>query len=199
MIRAGREPLEGPVEVDDGFIGGEEEGIIGRQTFKKAKIVVAVEVPGPSREQMGRVRMQVVPDFSGESLVGFVVTNVARGSLVITDGWTGYDPLGRKGFVHQVREAASGKKHQAGWLPNVHLAISLLKRWLLGTHQGAVRPKQLQHYLDEFAFRYNRRKSQHVGKIFYRMLQGTVATAPTPYWKLVGRTGPDEPLHIEPT
>ena len=199
MIRAGREPLEGPVEVDDGFIGGQEEGVIGRETFKKAKIVVAVEVPGPTRQRIGRVRMQVVPDFSGESLVGFVVGSVAPGSLVITDGWTGYEPLGRNGFVHRVREAPSGKKEKAEWLRNVHLVLSLLKRWLLGTHQGAIRPKQLQHYLDEFAFRYNRRKSRHVGKIFYRMLQGAAVTEPTPYWKLVGRPRPDVPLPVEPT
>lgn len=199
MIRAGREPLEGPVEVDDGFVGGEEEGVVGRETFKKAKIVVAVEVRGPHRETLGRVRMQVVPDFSCESLVGFTVSHVSHGSVVITDGWSGYEPLGRHGFVHQVRDATPSKKEKDEWLPNVHLGISLLKRWLLGTHQGAVRPKQLQHYLDEFAFRYNRRKSQHVGKIFYRMLQGATATQPTPYWRLVGRTAPDTPLPVVAT
>lgn len=199
MVRAGREPLEGPVEMDDGFVGGEEEGVVGRETFKKAKIVVAVEVAGPTREKIGRVRMQVVPDFSRESLERFAVVNVACGSVIITDGWSGYESLSRGGFVHKVHEAASSKRDKAQLLPNVHMAISLLKRWLLGTHQGAVRPKQLQHYLDEFAFRFNRRKSQHVGKIFQRMLQGAAATEPTPYWQLVGRANPGTPLPVEAT
>src|SRR3990172_1774256 len=142
MIRAGREALEGPVEVDDGFIGGEEEGAIGRQTFKKAKIAVAVEVPGLDRRKIGRVRLQVVKDFSAKSLVGFVLVNVASGSRVITDDWTGYSPLRKHGFLHEVRSPGASKK-EGKFLPNVHLVVSLLKRWLLGTHQGAVRSKQL--------------------------------------------------------
>jgi len=197
MVRAGREPLEGPVEVDDSFLGGKEEGVSGRQTVKKAKIVVAVEVAGGGRKQIGRVRLQVVEDFSSASLIAFVVDNVAAGSMVITDDWTSYGPLYRHGFRHEVRQAASSKKRKAESLPNVHVVISLLKRWLLGTHQGAVRPKHLQRYLDEFAFRHNRRKSRHVGKIFYRLLQGVTSTQETPYWQLVNRRSPDEPLHIE--
>jgi len=199
MVRAGREPLEGPVEVDDGFIGGAEEGATGRQTFKKAKIAVAVEVPGGDRRKIGRVRLQVVEDFSAKSLIGFVSANVLPGSRVLTDDWTGYGPLRRDGFIHEVRGSGSSKKEKSELLPNVHLLLSLLKRWLLGTHQGAVRNKHLQHYLDEFAFRYNRRKVQHVGKIFYRTLQGTAATEPTPYWKLIGRTDSNTPLPVGPT
>lgn len=191
MIRAGREPLEGPVEVDDGFLGGEEEGVIGRKTFKKARIVVAVEVPGPSRAQTGRVRISHVNDFSASSLVGFVLESVRPGSKVITDAWTGYAPLCRHGFLHEVHNKASDKAGTLEMLAHVHRVVSLLKRWLLGTHHGAVRPEQLQHYLDEFVFRHNRRKSQYVGKIFYRMLQGAAATSPTPYKKLVIHANPD--------
>ena len=196
MIRAGREPLAGPVEVDDCFIGGHEEGVAGRQTFKKAKVVVAVEVPGASRKQLGRARLGHVADFSASSLVPFVVDTVAAGSQVITDGWQGYRPLGRKGYAHEVRVAASAEPGSDELLANVHRVISLVKRWLLGTHQGAVSPKHLQHYLDEFAFRHNRRKSRHVGKLFYRMLQGASTTEATPYWQLVGRAAPDKPLHL---
>jgi hypothetical protein len=199
MVRVGREPLEGPVEVDDGFIGGEEEGVTGRKTFKKAKIVVAVEVPGADRREIGRVRLQVVEDFSSKSLGGFVIENVAAGSTVITDDWTGYSNLSRHGFRHEVHQAASARKAKAEVLPDVHVVISLLKHWLLGTHQGAVRPKHLQRYLDEFAFRHNRRKSRHVGKIFYRTLQGAAGTPATPYWQLVNRSAPDEPLPVVDT
>ena len=188
MIRAGREPLDGPVEVDDAFIGGAEHGVMGRQSIKKAKIVVAVEVPGGARKQLGRIRIAHVPDFSQRSLVGFVRQNVQPGSDVTTDGWQGYNCVVSQGYVHHRRVADSDL------LAHVHRIVSLLKRWLLGTHHGAVRPKQLQHYLDEFTFRHNRRKSRHVGKLFHRMLQGASSTQATPYWQLVGRSRPDTPV-----
>lgn len=193
MIRAGREPLEGPVEVDDAFIGGKEQGVKGRDTIKKAKIVVAVEVPGPFRKSLGRIRIAHVPDFSSISLIPFILENVQPGANIITDGWEGYTPLSKHGYIHEIRLSNNEM------LANVHRVISLLKRWLLGTHQGAVRPKQLQHYLDEFTFRHNRRKSHHVGKIFYRMLQGATANEPRAYWQLVGRSRPDRPLHMDIT
>lgn len=199
MVRAGREALEGPVEVDDAFIGGEETGVRGRQTFKKAKIVVAVEIKSESRPRTGRVRLKHVRDFSARSLVPFVVENVAKGAHVITDGWEGYNPLAKRGFDHEVRFVGGSREAATELLQHVHRAIALLKRWLLGTHQGAVRLKHLQHYLDEFAFRLNRRKSRHVGKIFYRLVQGASATPPTRYWNLVGRAAPDRPLDIGPT
>ncbi len=188
MIRAGREPLDGPVEVDDGFIGGKEEGVVGRETYKKAKIVVGVEVPGPLRKRVGRIRVAIIPDFSSASLIPFVIENVTAGSKVFTDGWKGYDRLHADGYQHQ--------RVDENRLDNVHRTISLLKRWILGTHHGAIRPKQLQHYLDEFGFRHNRRKSRDVGKIFYRMLEGVAATEATPYWRLVGRSTPDRPLDV---
>jgi transposase-like protein len=196
MIRTGREPLEGPVEVDDGFIGGEEEGVIGRKTLRKAKIVVAVEISGPLRSQVGRVRIRHVDDFSASSLVGFVEEAVCPGSRIITDAWTGYAPLEQKGFVHEVHNKASDSADTLRMLANVHKVVSLLKRWLMGTHQGAVRQQQLQHYLDEFVFRHNRRKSRHVGKVFYRMLQGSAATAPTPYKRLISDANPTDVQHM---
>ena len=188
MIRATREPLEGPVEVDDAFIGGEEAGVRGRQSFKKAALAVAVEIPGRKRPQMGRIRLLHVPDFSAGALLPFVCENVQERSRVITDGWEGYSLLKNAGFRHQVRAG------DAALLPHVHLVISLLKRWLLGTHQGAVRPKQLQYYLEEFTFRYNRRKSHHVGKIFHRMLQGVGDSQPLPYRAIANR--PQKPGYV---
>jgi len=199
MVRAGREALEGPVEVDEAYIGGREKGVRGRQTRKKARIVVAVEIKSDTRPQTGRVRFKVVKDFSQRSLVPFVVETVTEGARVITDGWNGYDPLRKKGLAHEVRNLGGVPEAASELLPNVHRAIALLKRWLSGTHQGAVRPKQLQHYLDEFAFRHNRRKSLHVGKIFYRLVQGICQAAPTPYWRLVGRKAPGRPLRMGAT
>jgi transposase-like protein len=192
MVRAAREPLECPVEVDDAFIGGQEKGVRGRETFKKAKIVVLIEVPGELRRVPGRVRIGQVSDFSKESLIPFIRQNVMPGGKVFTDDWAPYKELGNHGYEHQVFDKEESLTH-------VHRTISLLKRWLLGTHHGAVRPKQLQHYLEEFTFRHNRRRSTHVGKIFHRMLQGAAATAVVPYWKLVGRSAPDQPLPIGDT
>ena len=122
-----------------------------------------------------------------------------QGARIITDGWSGYNPLQKRGFVHEVRNLGGVPEAASELLPNVHRAIALLKRWLVGTHQGAVRPKQLQHYLEEFAFRHNRRKSLHVGKIFYRLVQGVCLATPAPYWKLVGRSAPGRPLHMGAT
>lgn len=187
MVRPGREPLTGVVEVDDAFIGGVEPGVKGRETLKKAKIAVAVEVP--RRRRLGRVRLQHVRDFSAASLIPFVQASVAPKARVITDGWLGYDSLRTEGYRHTRRVAPPGTPNRL--LPHVHLIISLLKRWLLGTHQGRVEVKHLQRYLDEFAFRFNRRKSLHRGKLFYRLLQHAVALPPTSYHVVVhGRAGP---------
>ena len=196
MVCPGRELLQGPVEVDYAFIGGKEAGVKGRQSFKKARIVVGVEVKGLERKITGRARVRHVKDFSADSLVPFVVENVVTGSNVITDGWSGYKALRERGFLHEVRVTRRKIPGTDDLLPNVHRVVALLKRWLLGTHHGAVQPKHLQHYLDEFTFRHNRRKSRHVGKIFYRLLQGVCETTPESYWKLIGREAPDQPLHI---
>ncbi len=181
------------MEIDDGFIGGKEQGVISRQTFKKAKIVIGVEVPGSSRNSLGRIRIAHISDFSADSLIPFVTQNVRSGSKVITDDWRGYVSLSKHGYIHEVHPP------KAEMLANVHRVISLLKRWLLGTHQDPVRPKQLQYYLEGFTFRHNRCKSRHVGKIFYRMLQGAATTQARPYWQLVGRSALDKPLHMGST
>ena len=180
MVRPGREPLTGVVEVDDAFIGGVEPGVKGRETLKKAKIAVAVEIP---RGRLGRTRLQHVRDFSATSLVPFVQVSVAPKSTVITDGWLGYDPLASKGYRHKRRIAPPGVPNRL--LPHVHLIISLLKRWLLAIHQGRVEVKHLQRYLDEYAFRFNRRTSRHRGQLFYRVLQHAVTLPPRPYRAIV--------------
>jgi transposase-like protein len=183
MIRPGRERLSGRVEVDETYLGGSEDGVHGRQTERKALVVVAVEEKTGKR--MGRIRMRRVKNASASSLHPFVRECVEPGSVVHTDGWEGYSGLGKKGYMHQVTVLAARAESASELLPRVHRVVSLLKRWLGGTHQGAVSHEHLDYYLDEFTFRFNRRTSRYRGKLFYRLLQNAVATDPTPYRMMV--------------
>lgn len=189
MIRIGREPLSGRVEVDETYIGGEEQGRPGRWIEDKALVVIAAEEDGKG---IGRIRLKHIRDASGASLIPFVVEAVAAGSVVHTDGWPGYSGLATKGFKHEVTIIASGPQRAAALLPRVHRVASLLKRWLLGTHQGAVSNKHLQRYLDEYTFRFNRRRSRHPGKIFFRLAQQVVATERITYRALVDSQKPPQ-------
>jgi transposase-like protein len=182
MVRPGRDRLQGHVEVDEAFVGGEEEGVHGRQTETKAMIAVAVEEDG---DGIGRIRMRRIPDASAESLMPFIEDSVEPGSLVHTDGWLGYHPLKGKDYRHQVTFLKRNSKKASELMPRVHLAVALLKRWLLGTHQGGVSLEHLDAYLDEFTFRFNRRKSRSRGKLFYRLLEQAVTVEPLPYRSLV--------------
>ena len=182
MVRPGRDRLQGHVEVDEAFVGGEEEGVHGRQTETKAMIAVAVEEDG---DGIGRIRMRRIPDASAESLMPFIEDSVEPGSLVHTDGWLGYQPLMCRGYRHKITFLKGNNKTPSELMPRVHLAVALLKRWLLGTHQGGVSVEHLDAYLDEFTFRFNRRKSRSRGKLFYRLLEQAVAVEPTPYKSLV--------------
>lgn len=182
MVRPGRDRLQGRVEVDEAFVGGEEEGVHGRQTESKAMIAVAVEEDG---DGIGRIRMRCIPDASAESLMPFIEDSVEPGSVVHTDGWLGYEPLKRKNYRHKITFLTGNSKTASELMPRVHLAVALLKRWLLGTHQGGVSVEHLNAYLDEFTFRFNRRKSRSRGKLFYRLLEQAVAIEPVPYKSLV--------------
>lgn len=182
MVRSGRDRLSGVVEVDETYLGGLEEGVRGRQTQSKALIVVAAQEEGKG---IGRIRMHRVRDASAASLHPFVLENVELGSLVHTDGWEGYTGLETKGYRHKVTVLRGRKESASDLLPRVHRVISLLKRWLMGTHQGAVSHEHLDYYLDEFTFRFNRRTSRSRGKLFYRLLQQAVAVEPVPYSKII--------------
>jgi transposase-like protein len=134
-VRPGRERLSGRVEVDETYLGGREKGVNGRQTQAKALIVVAAQEDGPG---IGRIRLQRVPDVSADSLLPFVEASVEPGSVVHTDGWDPYRGLTQKGYTHEVTILRRQKQSASDLLPRVHRVVSLLKRWLLGTHQGAV-------------------------------------------------------------
>ena len=184
MIRPGRDRLKGTVEVDETFIGGTEEDVKGRKTATKSLVVIAVEV---ENKKLGRIRFRIIPDASADSLIPFIRENVTPGSVVITDGWLGYAPLKKENYEHVVENISQSEKKAAEMLPHIHLVVSLIKRWLLGTHQGAVSPKHLTGYLDEYAFRFNRRLSTHRGKLFYRLMQQEVSTAPISRQEIVAK------------
>ena len=179
MVRPGRDPLAGVVEVDEAYWGGEETGATGRQTELKTSIIVAAEEDGNG---IGRIRLRTIPDVSKASLHGFIRQAIAPGSTVRTDGWPAY--RGLDGYVHD-RQVQSHQPEEEHLLPRAHRVISLLKRWLLGTHQGAVSPEHLDDYLDEFTFRFNRRTSKFRGKLFYRLAQQAMQTDPVPFAILV--------------
>lgn len=176
MVRPGRDRLRGIVEVDEAYWGGEEENVRGRQTYEKALIAIAAEADGNG---IGRIRLRHIPDTSRATLHGFIAETIEPGSTVQTDGLQSYREL--HDYVHDRRVQKHQPEDAAHLLPRAHRVISLLKRWLLGTHQGAVAFDYLQDYLDEFTFRFNRRASASRGKLFYRLAQQAVQVAPTTY------------------
>jgi transposase-like protein len=184
MVRPGRDRLSGTIEVDETYIGGSEEGVTGRQTERKTLVVVAAQEDG---RRIGRIRMRRIPDASADSLTAFVEDAIEPGSVVRTDAWLGYERLKSKGYVHQITFLRGSKKNPSELFPRVHLVVSLLKRWLTGTHQGSASHEYLDYYLDEFTFRFNRRTSASRGKLFYRLLQQAVAVEPAPYKSMVER------------
>ena len=132
--------------------------------------------------------MRQIPAASAHHLHGFVLEAIEAGSAVHTDGWAGYNRLEAKGYAHEVTALHTRKESASELLPRVHRVASLLKRWLMGTHQGAVSREHLDYYLDEFTFRFNRRRSRHRGKLFYRLLEQAVDVGPLPYKEMVERT-----------
>ena len=184
MVRPGRDRLSGRIEVDETYVGGKEAGVHGRETQTKALVVVAAQEDGRG---IGRIRMARVPDASAASLQGFIQDAIEPGSVVHTDGWEGYRNLEQEGYRHEVTVLRNaGKEAAVRLMPRVHRIAALLKRWLLGTHQGAVSPKHLDYYLDEYAFRFNRRKSRSRGKLFHRLVQQAVQIDPSPSNRIVG-------------
>jgi transposase-like protein len=165
MVRPGRDRLAGIVEVDETFIGGERPGKPGRGAAGKTLVLIAAQAAGKG---IGRIRLARVANASAQHLEPAVSRAVEPGSTVRTNGWRGYRGLGRLGYDHQVirPKAVVGEN----LLPLAHRVAALLKRWLLGTHQGAVQPTHLDYYLDEFTFRFNRRTSGSRGLLFYRLL-----------------------------
>jgi len=201
MVRPQREKLAGTVEVDEAYLPlSRGPGVKVKRVSSKAHnnshlvvIAVAVEVHDP--KGFGRIRIHRVQGPTIDALIPFVRENVMPGATIRTDGSAIYGPLKHDGFGHEpfVQLGTDIPAHVS--LPGVHRVISLLKRWLLGTHQGAVDPKHVDYYLDEFAFRFNRRSSRSRGMLFYRLLQQSAATTPATYANIRDN---DHPSRAEP-
>ena len=173
MVRPGRDRLSGTVEVDETHIGGKRPGKRGRGAAGKSLVLIAVE---DKDNHIGRIRLQRIPDASAASLIPAVQESVDPGSVVRTDDWSSYRQLASEGYGHTVvRQSADVGENL---LPLVNRVAALLKRWLQGTHQGAVRASHLDYYLDEYTFRFNRRTSRSRGKLFFRLVQQAVSVAP---------------------
>ena len=169
MVRPNQDRIGGQpgqhVEVDETWIGGRTRGE-GRGVHHKVLVACAVEVrhrkPGTAQDTRkdgryaGRVRLAVASDRSAESLCGFVESAVAPGTLTVTDDWSGYASLRKRGYDHHAIAALGDAEVAEDFLPIVHLVFSNLKTWITGIHHG-VSSKHLQAYLNEFTFRFNRR------------------------------------------
>src|SRR5881392_1584899 len=192
LVRPGRDRLAGTVEVDETYIGGEEPGLPGGRAYgKKVLTGIAVEVRQP--KGIGRCRMAPLADFSSATLVSFIKDNVEPGATVITDGLNAYRALPGHGYAHdrRIQQAARARGEDPGaLLPAVHRVASLCKRWLLGTHQGSVDEAHLPAYLNEFAFRFNRRRSASRGMVFYRVLELAAGHQPVRYRDLLAASRP---------
>lgn len=175
MVSPRRDRLAGAIEVDETYIGGERPGKQGRGAEGKTLVAIAVEDKGDAG--IGRIRLSIVPDASSSSLTAFMQQCIEPGATVHTDDWPAYRNIQSFGYHHEIKNSKD--------LKIAHLVASLLKRWLLGTHQGAVSHEHLTYYLDEFTFRFNRRTSHHRGKLFYRLLQNAMEIEATTYRKMV--------------
>ena len=169
--------------MDETYVGGRETGVVGRQTKTKSVVVIAAEVRGRGT---GRIRMRRVKDATAQSLVPFVQTAVAPGATIRTDGWSAYSGLAKQGYDHQPKSISASGDPAHVVMPRVHRVAGLLDRWWLGIHHGAIDASHLEYYLDEFTFRFNRRRSQARGLLFLQLLQQALQHEPAPYNSLAG-------------
>lgn len=185
MVRPGLDQLEGRVEVDETYIDGVETQAGSPHLGNKALVAIAAQV---DRKGIGRIRLRRIPAASASPLITFVKQAVESGSVVITDGWEAYAGLRQEGFKHRPRVISAGEGTASALLPRVQRVASLLKRWLLRTHQGTLSGEQLDSYLDEFTFLFNRRTSKYRGKLFHRLVAQVIAVEPYPFSRLAAES-----------
>jgi transposase-like protein/predicted RNA-binding Zn-ribbon protein involved in translation (DUF1610 family) len=172
MVRQQREKLSGIVEVDETYVGGAHSGKRGRGAIGKSIVFVAAERDGRG---IGRIRLKCIPDVTGSTLKSTIQELISEKSKIMTDAWPSYAGTEQMGYTHEVIHSDDTMLGE-DMLPRCHRTSSLLKRWILGTLQGSLSTEHMQDYLDEFTFRFNRRKSTSRGKLFYRLVQQAVAT-----------------------
>lgn len=183
MVRPDRDPLSGVVEVDETYLEMSDRQTDNptkrKSRTQRALVVLAVEIHEP--KGFGRIRLRRIARDSQDQLIPFVQECVAPDARVCTDGSAAYLPLTELGYKHQRTVMVGSDTPAHASMPGVHRVAALIKRWLMGTHHGAVHPAQLDAYLDEFVFRFNRRTSRSRGLLFYRLLQQAVITEPATY------------------
>ena len=183
MVAPERNPLAGLVEIDETTIrhrtaGDPPAGGQGRSHDAKLLIAGAVEIRGQGPlAGPGRIRLAAIDDFSAASLHGFMAANIAPDSTAKTDGWPGYP--GAAQITHEPHIIGPMAAHVV--LPWVHRVFSNLKTWALGVYHG-LRAKHLQAYLDEFVFRFNRRRTRHAA---FRSLLGLASNAKPVTYKML--------------
>lgn len=184
MVRPGRELLKGVVEIDETYLAITDRESSSDRKSKKSKtnkslVAIAVEILEP--KGFGRIRLSRIPDDSASSIEPFVQSCIEAGAMVCTDGSAAYRNLQDLGYEHRRTVMLGAEQPAHVSMAGVHRVASLLKRWILGTHHGAVQPGHLDAYLNEFVFRFNRRTSASRGLLFYRLLQQAVKTDPVTY------------------
>jgi transposase-like protein len=186
IVRPGRDQRAGVVDVDEIFIGGPQPGKRGRGAAGKALKLIAAQADG---RKIGRVDLARIAGASANQLEAAIKQAIEPGAQIHTDGWEAYGGLTALSYDHRVERPLAELRDNL--LPRANLIASLLKRWLLGTHQGAVTPHHLDYYLDEYTFQFNLRTSLSRGLMFYRLMQQAVALAPIHSHKLVSPAPPD--------
>lgn len=190
MVRPGRDLLHGEVEVDESYLAITDRknpiSPIGRKS-NTSKVLVAIAVEMLQPKGFGRIRIKQIANGDCDHLMPFIMEAIQPGSLIHSDGSGAYRDLEQAGYHHRrtVHLGSETPAHES--MPGVHRVAALLQRWLLGTHQGAVQPGQLDYYLDEFVFRFNRRTSVSKGLLFYRLVQQAVVTEPVTYAKVINK------------
>jgi transposase-like protein len=183
--------LSGLVEVDEGYVGGEEHGEgrrgRGRRGVRtKSVVAVAVEHRGPGKPGKkpvpGFAALEVIPDAATVTLEKFLADKVKPGSHILSDGWHGYRRLKQKGFEHTATAISKQNEPAHELFPWVHITLSNLKRFLLGTHHK-VEQKHLKYYVAEFNYRLNRRTMEP--DLMVRLLRACICTQTITYKQLV--------------
>ena len=194
MVRSDREKLSGEVEIDEAYIGGElENGKRGRGSENKQLVAIAVQLEKIKTEKphdslrdyrLAKIRAKCVENASKVELHSFITENILPGSILYRDDWSGYKGIDEVGYTSMIVKTSRSDNEEEK-LPHIHLAISLINRWILGTYQGSIDKSYLQTYLEEYAFRFNRKTSHNRGWLFYRLVQGAMSTSPHKYEDII--------------